>query len=174
MCVCLFTVSMSYPRVSKPGEVRQEYEDQVSKVGSLLSFLLIFFLCKICNFWWKSKTHYSSMCFGHQWYSLKTWCCTKLKCLINSSPSADGGEAGVRWGGEEGQWGVHPAATGWGGAATASREEEAGRWWEDGQTAEWPAGQCLQNILMNIFFYVFSASSGLTKKEETAFVLFAC
>lgn len=31
----LFTVSMFYPRVSKPGEVRQEYEDQVSKVASL-------------------------------------------------------------------------------------------------------------------------------------------
>lgn len=146
MHVCLFTASMLYPRVSKPGEVRQEYEDQVLKVGSLCPLHGSFFF-KRRNFdRFQIKRHdcfYSSTWFGHQWHWLKTWCCTKLRCLINSSPSADGGEAGVRWGGEEGQRGVHPAAAGWGGASTASREEEAGRGREDGQTAEWPAGQCL-------------------------------
>lgn len=36
MCVCVCVVAVSVPRVSEPGELRQEYEDQVSRVSSVV------------------------------------------------------------------------------------------------------------------------------------------
>lgn len=35
MCVCVCVVAVCVPRVSEPGELRQEYEDQVSRVSSV-------------------------------------------------------------------------------------------------------------------------------------------
>lgn len=35
VCVCVCVVAVCVPRVSEPGELRQEYEDQVSRVSSV-------------------------------------------------------------------------------------------------------------------------------------------
>ena len=38
VCVRACLVSLGFPRVCEPGELRQEYEDQVTKVSSVSSF----------------------------------------------------------------------------------------------------------------------------------------